>query len=245
MDPRFPGRGWHRCELACDAGRENWRSRDVARTFRTLQPRIQHRHLCVRVHAESIDSDAPARTHAVINFYHLSDIAKPGETAERHKAYIREQGWDIRGRIYVSFQGVNAQFSGPRDDALAYTAWIASQTEFKGVVWREYPVAKHMFPKLRLKFRPNLISLRGGMQDLPVTGVLACFTASDFRPTHLQPSVALHELPGSQDRTSFAHPDVCYILEPGTLASKILAQYVEHIGAECRCVSSCHPSCTG
>jgi hypothetical protein len=26
-----------------------------------------------------------------------------------------------------------------------------------------------MFPKLRLKYRPNLISLAGGMQHLPIT----------------------------------------------------------------------------
>lgn len=126
----------------------------------------------MRVRAEEIsETSSPPRSHAVINFYHLSDIAKPGEAAARHKEHIQEQGWDIRGRIYISYQGVNAQFSGPRDDALAYTSWVASQPEFEGVVWREYPVEKHMFPKLRLKFRPNLISLRGGVESLPVTGM--------------------------------------------------------------------------
>lgn len=126
----------------------------------------------MRVHAEQEpDGVSASLPYAVINFYHLSDIAKPGETAAWHKEYIKQQGWDICGRIYISFQGVNAQFSGPREDALAYTAWVASQPEFKGVIWREYPVKKQMFPKLRLKFRPNLISLRGGMEGLPVTGM--------------------------------------------------------------------------
>eukprot|EP00892_Ulva_mutabilis_P009719 jgi/Ulvmu1/7119/UM034_0025.1 len=156
-------------KLLC-ASHGDWRSRDLARTLPAFQPRVQAQKLSVRVHAEPPSHGvASSRTHAVINFYHLSDIAKPGETAAMHKDYIQEQGWDIRGRIYISFQGVNAQFSGPREDAIAYTSWVASQPEFKGVVWREYPVEKHMFPKLRLKFRPNLISLRGGMEDLPVT----------------------------------------------------------------------------
>lgn len=140
----------------------------------------------MRVHAEQApDGVSAPRTYAVINFYHLADIAKPGETAARHKEYIKQQGWDIRGRIYISFQGVNAQFSGPREDALAYTSWVASQPEFNGVVWREYPVGKQMFPKLRLKFRPNLISLRGGMEGLPVTGVSTGLTPPEHGHSNL------------------------------------------------------------
>jgi len=47
---------------------------------------------------------------------------------------------------------------------------VAAQREFRGVTWRAYPAARNMFPRLRLKYRPNLISLQGGMADLPVTG---------------------------------------------------------------------------
>lgn len=120
----------------------------------------------------SANADASAFSHSVINFYHLSDVAQPEEAASKHKETIKDKGWDICGRIYISYQGINAQFSGPWKDALEYTKWVASQPEFNDLSWREYPVPKHMFPKLKLKFRPNLISLQGGMDNLPVTGVL-------------------------------------------------------------------------
>jgi hypothetical protein len=120
------------------------------------------------------DSASPsaAYTHLIINFYHLVPITKPETLAQHHKQFIRENDWDIRGRIYMSFQGINAQFSGPKDEAVAYTEWVAAQSEFEGMQWRSYPVWKNMFPRLRLKFRPNLISLQGGMKDLPVVGAL-------------------------------------------------------------------------
>jgi predicted sulfurtransferase len=127
--------------------------------------RLSFRPFCCTSEASGTDG-----SHYVINFYHLSDVAKPGETAKHHKIYIREQGWDICGRIYISYQGINAQFSGPKEDALAYTNWVAAQPEFRDLTWRAYSVSKHTFPKLRLKYRPNLISLKGGMLDLPVTG---------------------------------------------------------------------------
>ena len=105
-----------------------------------------------------------------MNFYHLAEMSQPQLTAQEHKEYIRGHGWDIRGRIYMSKQGVNAQFSGPVEEALAYTRWVAEQPAFEGLQWRSYDVSKNVFPKLRCKFRPNLISLQGGMESLPVVG---------------------------------------------------------------------------
>ena len=39
----------------------------------------------------------------------------------------------------------------------------------QGLRWSSFPVDSHQFPKLRLKFKQNLISLAGGMTRLPVT----------------------------------------------------------------------------
>ena len=39
----------------------------------------------------------------------------------------------------------------------------------QGLRWSSQPVDGHQFPRLRLKFRPNLVSLAGGMTGLPVT----------------------------------------------------------------------------
>lgn len=58
--------------------------------------------------------------------------------------------------------------------------WVASLPEFAGLHWISDPVDGHQFPKLRLKHRPNLVSLAGGMTTLPVT-------QPEARATPLQP----------------------------------------------------------
>ena len=40
-------------------------------------------------------------------------------------------GKDIMGRIYISSQGINAQYSGLRGDAVAYAQWVAQQPQFQ------------------------------------------------------------------------------------------------------------------
>lgn len=40
-------------------------------------------------------------------------------------------GKNIMGRIYISHQGINAQYSGLREDAVAYAQWVAQQPEFQ------------------------------------------------------------------------------------------------------------------
>lgn len=116
----------------------------------------------------------------VVNFYHLVNIDRPHKLVEEHKEFLEDK--DVRGRIYVSHQGVNAQFGGLRQDAEGYVKWIAeTQPLFKGLRYSVDVVEGHMFPKLRLKYKPNLISLAGGMESLPITDPSA-------RATPLSPS---------------------------------------------------------
>lgn len=47
----------------------------------------------------------------------------------QHKAAL--SGLDVRGRIYISPQGINAQYSGPEADAVQYAQWVERQPEFQ------------------------------------------------------------------------------------------------------------------
>ena len=109
------------------------------------------------------------REYCVVNFYHLVEIERPYEMIERHKSYMK--GKDVRGRIYISEQGLNAQYGGERGDAVGYAEWLISNEAscFAGLKYSVERVAGHMFPKLRLQYKPNLISLAGGMAGIPVT----------------------------------------------------------------------------
>lgn len=119
--------------------------------------------------AEAPGKQGGGREYCVVNFYHLVEIDKPYEMIERHKAYMKNK--DVRGRIYISEQGLNAQYGGDKDDAVGYAEWLISNeaSYFAGLKYSVELVADHMFPKLRLQYKPNLISLAGGMSGIPVT----------------------------------------------------------------------------
>jgi len=114
---------------------------------------------------EEEESSTPS--HVVVNFYHLVDVAHPRTLRKDHERFLK--GRDVRGRIYVSPQGVNAQFSATAADARAYALWLSSLAGFEGVTPNIEPCDGHLFPKLRLKFKPCLVSLAGGHGALPVT----------------------------------------------------------------------------
>lgn len=117
--------------------------------------------------ADNGQAPGSSKQYRLVNFYHLVDLEQPFNMLRRHREFC--EGRDLMGRIYISRQGINAQFSGEENDALEYTRWVASLPEFCGVHWISDPVTEHQFPKLRLKYRENLVQLAGGMSRLPVT----------------------------------------------------------------------------
>jgi predicted sulfurtransferase len=106
----------------------------------------------------------------VLTFYHFAELARPHALVDAARAFLAAR--DVRGRVYVSRQGVNAQCGGARADALAFVEWLRSESPaaaaLAGLRFSLEPADGHVHPRLRLKFRPNLVSLAGGMGDLPV-----------------------------------------------------------------------------
>ncbi|GLC36573.1 hypothetical protein PLESTM_000461600 [Pleodorina starrii] len=119
--------------------------------------------------------------YCVLNFYHLTPIADPQATVEEHRRFIERLGLDIRGRIYISSQGMNSQYGGTVEHATTYAEWVKQQPGFQGLFYTVWPADGHAFPKLRLKYKPNLISLAGGMEAMPITDPAA-------RATPLEPA---------------------------------------------------------
>lgn len=53
------------------------------------------------------------------------------QLVEEHRRWVEANGYDIRGRIYYSEQGVNSQYGGRTEEATAYVKWLASQPMFQ------------------------------------------------------------------------------------------------------------------
>jgi len=129
----------------------------------------------------------PETPYCVLNFYHLVDLPDPDAELEAHRLFLLGEEAiayaasgsaanasaapkarrDVRGRIYLSRQGVNCQAGGPTADCLEYARWAASRAAFVGLRYTLWPCARgHAHPRLRLKRRASLVSLAGGMEAL-------------------------------------------------------------------------------
>jgi hypothetical protein len=62
--------------------------------------------------------------YKVVTFYWLTDVDDYEATVARHRHWVTEQQLDLRGRIYINQQGINAQLSGPGDHAVQYAQWV-------------------------------------------------------------------------------------------------------------------------
>ncbi|KAL8253361.1 hypothetical protein R6Q59_037054 [Mikania micrantha] len=121
------------------------------------------------------------RVFVVVNFYLFVFIEDPEDEVSKHLEFL--QGRDIHGRIYINEQGINAQYSGPSEDTLAYASWIKQDERFKDILVQiSPPTHKHAFPRLKLRYKPSLVQLEGGVSHLPLVD-------SSMRAMPLTPSV--------------------------------------------------------
>ncbi|XP_022736824.1 rhodanese-like domain-containing protein 8, chloroplastic [Durio zibethinus] len=103
----------------------------------------------------------------VVNFYRFVFIKDPQHEIAKHLTFLK--GLDIHGRIYINEQGINAQYSGPFRDAFAYVEWLKEDEKFSDVLVQTSPALNgHAFPKLKLRYKPSLVQLEGGISHLPL-----------------------------------------------------------------------------
>lgn len=55
----------------------------------------------------------------------------PAQATEEHRRFIERMGLDIRGRIYISSQGMNCQYGGTLEHCTAYVEWVKQQPGFQ------------------------------------------------------------------------------------------------------------------
>lgn len=105
-------------------------------------------------------------THQLITFFTFCDVADPHGEVEAHHAFIEANDLELRGRIYINEQGINAQMSGRGTDGERYAEWVKSRLgDFRVSV---YPVDAQAHPKLHLRYKPQLVQLEGGTRHLPL-----------------------------------------------------------------------------
>ncbi|KAJ0105812.1 hypothetical protein Patl1_19445 [Pistacia atlantica] len=134
----------------------------------------------------------------VVNFYKFVFVKDPEEEVAKHLLFLEDL--NIRGRVYLNEQGINAQYSGPSKDALAYVEWLKKDKRFSDILVQISPALNgHAFPKLKLRYKPSLVQasyifvhLEGGSSHLPLLD-------PSMRATPLAPSAWRKRLEAVKD----------------------------------------------
>ncbi|OIT35398.1 PREDICTED: rhodanese-like domain-containing protein 8, chloroplastic [Nicotiana attenuata] len=144
----------------------------------------------------------------VVNFYRFVFIKDPEEEVAKHLSFM--EGRDVHGRIYLNQQGINAQYSGPKKDALAYVNWVREDLRFSDVLVQISPASNgHTFPRLKLRYKPSLVQLEGGISHLPLLD-------PSMRAEPLAPSEWRNRLEAVNNTNNSSHENInpsCILLD--------------------------------
>lgn len=94
---------------------------------------------------------------AAIAYYRYHEIERPEWLVARHREILGELGG--RGRIYLSQEGINAQLSLPRQALNRYGAFVQHHHAISQKSWNVQPLCGHIFPRLTVKVRRQLVAL--------------------------------------------------------------------------------------
>lgn len=95
--------------------------------------------------------------YLVLAFYRFVAIEDPHAEVIRQKTFLEKL--DVRARIYISEEGVNAQMSALEEDAHTYMEWLKADDRFKDTEFKFDPYNEHVFPRLTVKYRQQLVAM--------------------------------------------------------------------------------------
>lgn len=98
-----------------------------------------------------------SNTYYVLAFYIFTPIDDPQKEVRRHHEFFKTR--DIRSRIYISKEGINAQMSAEKTHALEYIDWLKSDERFKDVDVKIHTYHEHAFAKTTVKYKEQLVAL--------------------------------------------------------------------------------------
>ena len=96
----------------------------------------------------------------IILWYHFTKIAYPESEVEKQQKFCKEH--NLKGRIIISKNGINGTLGGNKEDILAYKKWMHNKPEFKDTWFKKQSYENNPFPRLQIRAREELCTLRAG-----------------------------------------------------------------------------------
>ena len=115
--------------------------------------------------------------YEVLLYYKYSRIEDPEAYAAEHRDLCRKLA--LKGRIIVAEEGINGTVSGLKEHCDAYRRVLDEDVRTAGIAWKIDPAEGHVFPKMSIKVRPEIVTLGLGEED---------FSPEDLTAIHLKPA---------------------------------------------------------
>lgn len=109
-------------------------------------------------------TDIEKNTHTVLLFYKYVHISDPTALRDSQRALCERL--DLKGRIIVAHEGINATFEGTRENVEAYRTELEKDPRFQNIHYKYSPGTGEAFPKLSVKARKEIVSLHLGEEDV-------------------------------------------------------------------------------
>ncbi len=165
-----------------------------------------------------------------LSFYRYVKVADPAEF--RNRLYTAFLQFGCLGRIYVAYEGINAQMNVPTDVWSEFDTWLQAQPELTGVPYKiaveegEVPA----FKKLHVRVRSKIVA--DGLNDasFDVTDTGAYLTAAEMNALVEDPEAVVVDMRNAYESeighfTGAITPDVDTFREELAVAPTLLAPY--------------------
>ena len=100
----------------------------------------------------------------VLLFYKYVEISNAEAFAQEHLEFCKSLG--LKGRTLVSEEGINGTVSGTIEQTDAYIAHMNKDERFNDIMWKIDEANGHAFKKMHVRYRPEIVSLQLGEEDL-------------------------------------------------------------------------------
>lgn len=97
------------------------------------------------------------KKYQILAFYKFIDIEDPQTEIKNQKKFLSCK--DIRGRTYISDEGINGQMSASPEIAKEYIEWMRKNPLFADLEFKMHESEEHVFDRLCIKYRKQLVAL--------------------------------------------------------------------------------------
>ncbi|WP_338448922.1 rhodanese-related sulfurtransferase [Niallia oryzisoli] len=98
------------------------------------------------------------KPYRVLLYYMYVPINDPEEFTQEHKNLCQEL--ELKGRIIIAGEGINGTVSGTVEQTDRYMETMKMDSRFTDMIFKIDEADKHAFPKLKVRYRNELVTLR-------------------------------------------------------------------------------------